>query len=176
MAATCTICAHPKRKEIETAHLGHQPLSRVAREFRVSRYSVRRHLEAHLSERMAKAAEKKEIAAGSDLLERLLELNKVSRAILADAYKAGERDTALRAIARLESQLELEARLIGEIKDRQVNVQNVIVDPETAERMARMYLARRGMLESQIAGAATIVTGAVANNGEGDEPRDAEDR
>jgi len=102
-------------------------------------------------------------------------LNKVARAILADAYKAGERDTALRAIARLENQLELEARLIGEIKDRQINVQNVIVDPETAERMARMYLVRRGSPESQIAGAEAIEAESVGNDRESDETGKAKD-
>jgi hypothetical protein len=143
MARTCLICSHSKRKEMEGAYLNHQPVSAIARDHRVSRDCLRRHLETHLSDRLAAAAQRKEVAAGSELLDRLLELNKISRAILAESYKAGERGLALKAIARLENQLELEARLIGELRDRQVNVQNVIVDPETAERIARMYLARR---------------------------------
>jgi hypothetical protein len=150
MSATCTVCSHPKRKAIEAAHIAGEPLRQIAARFGRSRDSVHRHVKSHLLPRLAAAAEKKEIAEGSDLLERLLELNRVSRSILADAYRAGERETALKAIARLESQLELEARLIGEIKDRQVNVQNVIVDPETAEKMARMFLARRGFLEPHV--------------------------
>ena len=147
MSATCTVCSHPKRKEIESAHLSGEPLREIAARFGRSRDAIHRHVKGHLLPRLAAAAEKKKASEGSDLLDRLLELNKVSRSILADAYRAGERETALKAIARLESQLELEARLIGEIKDRQVNVSNVIVDPETAEKMARMFLARRGALE-----------------------------
>ncbi|MGH9443941.1 MAG: hypothetical protein ACRD16_16875 [Thermoanaerobaculia bacterium] len=89
---------------------------------------------------MAKAAEQKDVAAGSSLIERLLELNKISRAILADTYKAGERGLALKAIARLESQLELEARLIGEIKDTQVSVVNLQLNSTEADRIARAFL------------------------------------
>jgi hypothetical protein len=99
---------------------------------------------------MAEAAQKREIAAGSDLLDRLLELNKISRAILADAYKAGERGVALQAITRLEKQLELEARLLGEIKENQVNVVNLSLAPEAAEKIAAIYLRRRGIAAEPI--------------------------
>jgi hypothetical protein len=168
MARACLICSHSKRKEMEEAHLNHQPVSAIARDHRVSRDSLRRHLEAHLPDRLVAAAQRKEAAAGSELLDRLLELNKISRAILAEAYKAGERGLALKAIARLESQLELEARLIGELRDRQVNVQNVIVDPETAERMARMYLARRAAHQDSTADAQQA--GAPIDGGEAESP------
>jgi hypothetical protein len=159
MPRTCTICANPKRKEIEQASLAGQPYRDVAKRFAASSDSVYRHLKAHLPARMAKAAERrevaagesllktaeeaerKEIAAGSSLIDRLLELNKISRAILADSYKAGDRGTALKAVARLEHQLELEARLLGEIKDTQIAVVNLQVQPTEAERIARAYLA-----------------------------------
>ncbi len=140
MARHCTVCGHPKRRKIEAAHLEGQSLSAIAREHDLSRDSIRRHVEAHLSDRMAKAAEKKEIAAGTDLLDQLLELNKICRAVLADAYKAGERDTALRAVARLEKQFELRARLLGEIRDNQISVVNLEVTASEAERIARIFL------------------------------------
>jgi hypothetical protein len=158
MPPKCSICFHPKRTEIEAAHLKGETFRDIAARFETSRNAVFRHLKAHLPARMAKAAERKEvaaatklvetakaaeekeIAAGSSLIERLLELNKISRAILADAYKAGDRGTALKAVARLEHQLELEARLLGEIKDTQIAVVNLQVQPTEAERIARAYL------------------------------------
>ena len=168
MPPTCTVCVHQNRKQIEEAHLAGQPYREIAHRFAASRDAVYRHVRGHLSARMAKAAERreaaagesllkksedaerKEVAAGSSLIERLVELNKISRAILADAYKAGERGIALQAITRLEKQLELEARLLGEIKDNQVNVVNLTLAPEAAERVAAIYLRRRGIAAESI--------------------------
>jgi len=59
MARVCTICRNPKRKQIETAHLEGRPLSAIARDHGLSRDSIRRHMEAHLSDRMVAAAERK---------------------------------------------------------------------------------------------------------------------
>jgi hypothetical protein len=158
MPRKCTICPHANRNGIESAHLNGQPFRMIATQFNVSGQAVQRHVKTHLPARMAKAAEKreikagesllktteenerKEIAAGSGLLDRLSELNKISRAILADCFKKGERGLALQAISRLEKQLELEARLIGEIKDNQVNVVNLQITASEAERIARTFL------------------------------------
>lgn len=175
MSRACTICAHPKRREIEGASLSGQSARSVACAHRLSRYAIARHMDAHIPARMAKAVERKEVEAGRDLVERLAELNRISRAILADAYKAGERDVALRAISRLESQLELEARLIGELRDREINVAGVVVDPETAEKMARMYLMRRGALDANVSEAIEVgesPDGAQADNSEEREERE----
>ncbi len=106
---------------------------------------------ARAAERVAVAAEtsrqkateeteRKEITAGSDLLDQLLDLNKICRAVLADAFKAGERALALQAVARLEKQFELRARLLGQMRDNQVSVVNLQVNPSEAERIARTFL------------------------------------
>lgn len=145
MPRTCTVCQHPKRKGIESAHLSGQSFRFIAAREGVSKQAITRHVKSHMPEQMVKAAERKEIAAGASLIERLVELNKISRKILADAYRDGDRGVALQAITRLEKQLELEARLLGEIRDNQVNVVNVSLAPEAAERIAAVYLRRRGM-------------------------------
>jgi hypothetical protein len=143
---------------MEKAHLAGESFRGIGRTFAVSEDAVERHLKAHLPVRLVKAAEKRKVAAetsrleaeaaaqreenaeGSDLLDQLLELNKICRAVLADAYKAGERALALQAVARLERQFELRARLLGSIRDNQINIVNVQISPGEAERIARTFL------------------------------------
>ena len=49
MAQRCGVCAHPKREEVDEILRGRHNASRVADELGVSRYSVQRHREKHLS-------------------------------------------------------------------------------------------------------------------------------
>ncbi|HEV8232723.1 MAG TPA: hypothetical protein VGQ75_10285 [Thermoanaerobaculia bacterium] len=49
----------------------------------------------------------------------------------------------MKAIGRAESQLELQARLLGQLRDRSVNVVNFNLDPETGKRIAETFLARQ---------------------------------
>ena len=51
------------------------------------------------------------------LWDRLKNLNRETTAILAEARQAGNQVIALQAIARAERQLELEARLLGELSE-----------------------------------------------------------
>lgn len=144
MARKCTVCTHQERDEIEKAHLAGRPFRGIARDFAASEDAVARHLKRHLVERLVRAAERRENGAGDDLLDRLTDLNRMTLEILCEARRTRKHEVALKAIARAEAQLELQARITGEIRDRTVNVVNVQLDPETAARMAEMYLARRG--------------------------------
>jgi hypothetical protein len=116
----CSICAHPARDAIDTALIDRQPFRRIAARFGVAATSLMRHYDDHLPATLVQAARAAEITRGGDLIDRLLELTKVTRSILARAYKANDDDLALRAIARAERQLELQARLMGELQDAPV--------------------------------------------------------
>jgi hypothetical protein len=153
MPPVCTICSHPKRAEIEKAHLAGQAIRAIARRCGTSRDAIMRHVENHLPARMVKGAERRQIAEGSDLVERLLDLNRQTLDILKGARRSRKHDLALKAIARAESQLELQARLAGEIRDG-LNIVNVQLDPATAERMARVFLERRARPMIEIPAAA----------------------
>jgi hypothetical protein len=60
--------------------------------------------------------------------EQLKAINAASLKILADARMVGDPDTQLKAIDRIHKQIELQAKLLGEIDDRpQVNI---LVSPE----------------------------------------------
>lgn len=75
----------------------------------------------------------RDILLGGSLLERLADLQIQTAEILQEARGASKLRTALAAIARVEGLLELEAKLIGKLKENEVNLtQNVIYLPATA--------------------------------------------
>ena len=81
-----------------------------------------------MPETLTKAEGAKDAARAEDLLGRLLSLNAETLAILAAAKAAEHHGLALAAIARAEKQLELQARLAGELKDQ--TTVNVLITPE----------------------------------------------
>ena len=48
MKTQCTVCLHARRSEVETALAGKTPLREIARQFGVSKDSVRRHRLRHM--------------------------------------------------------------------------------------------------------------------------------
>ena len=114
MPRTCTVCSHPERKAIDKAIVAGDPYRGIAQRFAASPDAVLRH-KAHVLATLAKATSAAEVVHADDLIGRLLDANRVTLEILAEARAAGELDTALRAVARLEKQIELQGELLGEL-------------------------------------------------------------
>ncbi len=109
---------------------------------------MHRHKRSHLPAKLARAKAAKEIAESNTLLARLRQLNSDTREVLQAARKAGDHDLRLRAITRVEKQLEIEGRLLGELNDgatAQINVQ--IVAPMILEALAPFPAARRAVAD-----------------------------
>jgi len=134
MGQNCCICAHPKRKEIDKALVAPKPnFSAIARIFDTNRDSVRRHLEGgHVAEKIKKAADAQEALDADDLLKEIRETEKITKDIIKAAMnrkkkvksgdkekeeKAPDHDTALKALARREKQIELKGKVLGAFKD-----------------------------------------------------------
>lgn len=127
----CTICRSQQRPEIDAALVAGDSLRGVAKRFGVSAAAVFRHKRDHLASRIAKAQAAVERAVqrkvdavvvaefkeGSSLLDRLKSLNQETIAILQEAREKRDNYTALSAIARVEKQLEIEAKLLGAIDE-----------------------------------------------------------
>jgi hypothetical protein len=125
MPRLCTICAHSERDEINKLLVdGHSALSAIAALFRVSPDALQRHKQEHLPKAITKAAEAAEVVQGDTLLDRLRQINRETAAILREARATDTKDNeiALKAIARVEKQIELEGRLLGELQQPTVNV------------------------------------------------------
>lgn len=132
MPRTCTICRHEQRAEIDRALVSGESYRGIAPHFAVSEDAAERHGKAHLPARIAKAAEAKQVARADSLLDQLVTLNTETREILREARQDGRkgRGVALLAIARVEKQIELQARLLGELRDQAAVTVNVLATPE----------------------------------------------
>ena len=129
MARACTTCAHPERRSIDKdLATGHLVNRRIAARTGLAESSVRRHAAAHLPARLVAAAEAEDVRQALDVLGQLKAINGATLAVLSDARKRGDGDLALKAVDRVQRQIELQAKLLGELDDRpQVNV---LVAPE----------------------------------------------
>ena len=128
MSRVCTICHHPKRKEIEEAITDGISYRHIASQFSIGYKSVERHIAEHIQQAIKQSEEAKEKARGLDVVEQLQNINTVTLAILKEARDEKKNGMALFAIDRVQKQLELQAKLLGDINDApQVNI---ILTPE----------------------------------------------
>jgi hypothetical protein len=118
MPRICTICSHPQRSEIDAALVRPDSLRAIAKRFETSAAALHRHRSSCISEQLSKAKEFSDIAGASTLVKELREITKKTGAILARAVRQKQSDIALKAIARLERQLELKGRLLGQLEER----------------------------------------------------------
>ncbi len=130
MPRSCLICQHPDRESIDKA-LARQTSNReLARVYSLSESAVRRHKGNHLPATLAKAKEAEEVAHADGLLADVRSLQARTLAVLEAAELSHEHRTALAAIREARSNLELLAKLLGELDERPSVAVNVLVSPE----------------------------------------------
>lgn len=128
MPRTCTICNHREREAIDKALVDGGAFRNIAQHFAVSATALFRHKAEHLPATMVKAAEAEDVAHAIDVVRQLRDINKAALAVLTDARKDRDGELSLKAIDRIQRQIELQAKLLGELSDApQVNV---LVAPE----------------------------------------------
>jgi hypothetical protein len=84
----------------------------------ISDSSFARHHRHHLTPQMAEALAAEERDRGAGLVRELLDLTETTRQILNECQERGDVPGSLAAIRRLERQLEIHGRLIGELRPR----------------------------------------------------------
>ena len=134
MPRTCTVCAHDARAKIDRALVASEPLRTIADRWSVSKTSLMRHKAEHVPATLAKAQEAQEVALADDLLAGVRDLQARTLAILEAAEEASQHRTALAAIREARSNLELLAKLLGELDERPAV--NVVLSPEWLELRA----------------------------------------
>jgi hypothetical protein len=134
VARTCTVCTHPDREAIDEALVVGASNRAVASKCDVSEAAVRRHKGNHLPARLVMAEKAAEVAHADDLLAQVRDLQGRALAILDRAEESGEWRTALSAIREARGNLELLAKLLGELDERPVL--NLNVSPEWLELRA----------------------------------------
>jgi hypothetical protein len=127
MPRPCSICSHEDREEINRDLLAGETLRDMARRYATSKDALARHRE-HLPVHLTKASEAQEAAQADNLLEQVKSLQGRALVILDKAEASGDLRTALSAIREARGNLELLAKLLGELQ--QEGTVNVLVAPE----------------------------------------------
>jgi hypothetical protein len=131
---SCTVCTHPDRAKIDEALVGGVAFPALVAEYRVSKDSLSRHKANHLPAKLVMAQAAEEVAQADDLLGQMRDLHTRTLAVLEAAESTNQHRTALSAIREARSNLELLAKLLGELDERpQVNV---LISPEWLELRA----------------------------------------
>ncbi len=132
MPRSCNVCSHREREAIDEALVSGVAFPALVAQYRVSKDSLSRHKANHLPAKLVMALAAEEVAQAKDLQARTL-------AILEAAESTDQHRTALSAIREARSNLELLAKLLGELDERpQVNV---LVSPEWLELRAVIVTA-----------------------------------
>ena len=134
MPRSCTVCEHPEREAIDEALVGDSSNLSVSSLFAVSEQALRRHKANHLSAKLVMAQAAEEVAQADNLLSQVRDLQGRAYGILDKAEGAGDLRTALGAIREARGNLELLAKLLGELDERPVV--NLNVSPEWLELRA----------------------------------------
>ena len=125
MSRVCTICSHEQSDDIDRALVLGLPNRRIAAQHGTTEQAVRRHKDKHLPTLLA---ESQRHVRADTLMARLEHYTHSAHSIRTKAEKAGDLRTALAAIRELVRIVELQERLIGEIKD--TATVNVLIAPE----------------------------------------------
>src|SRR5215211_4515073 len=136
MPRSCTICTHPDRTAIDEALVAGELTGKLAGRYRtIDERALRRHRSNHLPAKLVMARAAEEVAQADDLLGAVQDLQARTLAILEAAEGSREHRTALAAIREARSNLELLAKLLGELDERPTTV-NLLVSPEWLELRA----------------------------------------
>ncbi|MBI4470952.1 MAG: hypothetical protein HY650_16680 [Acidobacteria bacterium] len=103
---------------IDQALITGRSLRDIAGRFGTSKTSVARHRESCVPASLAAATKARDVSQANTLLERLARAHRETWEILAEVRRDGEPEIALKALARIEKQLELEGRIIGELQEK----------------------------------------------------------
>lgn len=120
---TCTVCTHAQRGAIDVAIAAGTSYRDISLRFGPGVMAVQRHASSHLPASVAQAQEAREEAQALDVVRQLKAINGAALSVLATARSGNTPELALKAIDRIQRQIELQAKLLGELDDRpQVNV------------------------------------------------------
>ena len=148
MSRKCTVCKHKERAAIDTALLGGASFRDLAGQFRLSKTSLCRHKGEHLPRELSKAHEAHQISAADDLLRQVQDLQTRALTILRKAESGGDLRAALGAIREARGNLELLARLLGELKEGPTV--NVLVSPAWLSLRTVILRALEGFPEARL--------------------------
>ena len=173
MPRRCTICHHKDRAEIEKALVHGEPFRDIAARFGTSPSAAHRHKTSHLAAHLAKAYETalvtpaveiareaeahkaRDLGQAIDVAAQLRAINVACLEILQKSRAEGKPSISLGAVDRIHRQLELQAKLLGELTEPGPQV-NVLIAPEWHEVRVTVLQALQPFPEARAAVAGVI--------------------
>ncbi len=149
MPRQCSVCAHASLHAINTAFVAGGTLRDIARQFGLSKDAVARHQADHLPTALVAAVGAAETRQALDVLQQLKTINAAALTVLRDARTAQDGELALKAIDRILKQIELQAKLLGDLDERPVV--NVLVSPEWHALRSRIVVALASHPDARLA-------------------------
>ena len=147
MPRTCTVCHHERLEQINRALVEGVAFPALAAKYRVSKDALSRHKANHLPATLVKAQQAQEVAHADDLLKEVKSLQARALTILSMAEGVGDLRTALGAIREARGNLELLAKLVGQLDERpQVHLH---LSPEWLELRTTIVGALEGHREAK---------------------------
>ena len=156
MARPCTICNHPQKDEINQAIVNRVSPRLISKSFGITLSSLHRHKAAHLPVALVEAVQAAEVVQAGNLLDQVVALQEKTLGILSIAEAAGDIRTALMAISQARGNLELLARLMGELQNQQNTVNVLVADPDWLKLRAGIIRALEPWPAARLAVAAAI--------------------
>jgi hypothetical protein len=150
MPRKCTVCTHPDREAIDKDLVSGEAFRGLAAKYRVSEDALMRHNAGHIAPALVLAQQAVAVAQADDLLSQVRDLQTKALSILATAEKAGDLRTALQAIAQARQNLELLARLLGELQQQAPTV-NITLTPEWVQLRTTILLALEPYMDARLA-------------------------
>ena len=146
MPPSCTVCRHPNLAEIEAEIAKKTPLSVIAREYASGPDNLRRHRDKCMKEKMALVKVNAEKELETSCLPVIQQLRMLQESTLEILRGAKDEHISLKAASEVRKNLELMARLTGEISTNGVTVGvgiNLTLEtsPEWADVQRRMVEA-----------------------------------
>jgi hypothetical protein len=156
MPRVCTVCSHEERRAIDKAIANGGANRRTAARYGLTENSIRRHKAEHLSKALVKAAEARVEAGAENILGQLVALIGDCRQIGDSALSAGKHGPAVQALKAVTSNLELIARLTGQLGEGSTTVNIALVQQAKAEedelvRLKRLTPDERNQLRGLLA-------------------------
>jgi hypothetical protein len=131
MARQCTVCSHDESHSINVELVRNGGNRRIATHYGLSEAAVRRHRAEHIPQLLLQSSQALEVAEADDLLAEVRELQRRAYTVLDAAEQTGEPRTALAAIREARGNLELLAKLLGELQ--QEGTTNIHLNAEWIE-------------------------------------------
>lgn len=157
MPRTCTVCTHAQLHAINKALVAGTPLRDIAGQYGLSKSAVERHQAEHLPKLLTQAQEAAGVAHALDVVQQLRFINGAALTVLKDARASGDGELVLKAVDRVMKQVELQARLLGDLDERPVV--NVLVAPEWVALRGRIVVALAAFPEARVALAGVLDAG-----------------